>query len=210
MSLRPVRAGFVSIIAASLVACEHSSSGTVASGAHDSARAVAAAPVRSVRDSSVTDNSVTDNSVTDNSVTDNSVTDSTPSPRMSMDTADPGAVVGAYLGALRRHVAGRDTMLWEPPTGSDDGFRAFRDTTVAAFRVGTPGRIEGAAGSRYVDVPLTVDLATPTAPIRLRGIATLRRAVVDGASDVQRSWRIVRIQWSAPTDPSLNFATPHR
>jgi len=195
MSLRPVRAGFVSIIAASLVACEHSSSGTVASGAHDSARAVAAAPVRSVRDSSVTDNSVTD---------------STPSPRMSMDTADPGAVVGAYLGALRRHVAGRDTMLWEPPTGSDDGFRAFRDTTVAAFRVGTPGRIEGAAGSRYVDVPLTVDLATPTAPIRLRGIATLRRAVVDGASDVQRSWRIVRIQWSAPTDPSLNFATPHR
>ena len=195
MSLRPVRAGFVSIIAASLVACEHSSSGTVASGAHDSARAVAAAPVRSVRDSSVTDNSVTD---------------STPSPRMSMDTADPGAVVGAYLGALRRHVAGRDTMLWEPPTGSDDGFRAFRDTTVAAFRVGTPGRIEGAAGSRYVDVPLTVDLATPTAPIRLRGIATLRRAVVDGASDVQRSWRIVRIQWSAPTDPSLNSATPHR
>lgn len=195
MSLRPVRAGLVSIIAASLVACEHSSSGTVASGAHDSARAVAAAPVRSVRDSSVTDNSVTD---------------STPSPRTSMDTADPGAVVGAYLGALRRHVAARDTMLWEPHTGSDDGFRAFRDTTVAAFHVGTPGRIEGAAGSRYVDVPLTVDLATPTAPIRLRGIATLRRAVVDGASDVQRSWRIVRIQWSAPTDPSLDSATAHR
>jgi len=195
MPFRPARAGLVSIIAASLVACEHTSSGTVASGAHDSARAAAAAPVRSMRDSSVTDNSVTD---------------STPSPRTSMDTADPGAVVGAYLGALRRHAAARDTMLWEPHTGSDDGFRAFRDTTVAAFRIGTPGRIEGAAGSRYVDVPLTVDLATPTAPIRLRGIATLRRAVVDGASDVQRSWRIVRIQWSAPTDPSLNFATPHR
>ena len=195
MSLRPVRAGLVSIIAASLVACEHTSSGTVASGAHDSARAAAAAPVRSMRDSSVTDNSVTD---------------STPSPRTSMDTADPGAVVGAYLGALRRHAAARDTMLWEPHTGSDDGFRAFRDTTVAAFRIGTPGRIEGAAGSRYVDVPLTVDLATPTAPIRLRGIATLRRAVVDGASDVQRSWRIVRIQWSAPTASSLDSNTSHR
>lgn len=195
MCLRPVRAGLVSIIVASLVACEHTSSGTVASGAHDSAQAVVTPPVRSVRDSSVTGNSVAD---------------SAPSPRTSMDTADPGAVVGAYLAALRRHAAARDTMLWEPPTGSDDGFRAFRDTTVAAFHVGTPGRIEGAAGSRYVDVPLTVDLATRTAPIRLRGIATLRRAVVDGASDAQRRWRIVRIQWGVPAAPSLDSTTSHR
>jgi len=195
MPFRPARAGLVSIIAASLVACEHTSSGTVASGAHDSAQGVATAPARSVHDSAVTDSAVTDSS---------------PSPRTSMDTADPGAVVRAYLGALRSHAAARDTMLWEPPTGSDDGFRTFRDTTVAAFHVGTPGRIEGAAGSRYVDVPVTVDLAAPTAPIRLRGVATLRRAVVDGASDVQRSWRIVRIQWSAPTAPSLDSTTSHR
>ena len=200
MSLRPVRAGLVSIIAASLVACEHTSSGTVASGAHDSAQAVATAPVSSVRDSSVTDNAVTESSVTD----------SASSPRTSMDTVDPGAVVGAYLGALRKHAAARDSMLWEPATGSDDGFRAFRDTTVAAFHVGTPGRIEGAAGSRYVEIPLTVDLATRTAPIRLRGIATLRRAVVDGASDAQRRWRIVRIQWSVPTAPSLDSTRSHR
>jgi hypothetical protein len=199
MSLRPVRAGLVSIIAASLVACEHTSSGTVASGAHDSAQAVATPPVRSERDSSIADNGVTDNGVTDKA-----------SPRASMDTADPGAVVGAYLAALRRHAAARDTMLWEPATGSDDGFRTFRDTAVAAFHVGTPGRIEGAAGSRYVEVPLTVDLAAPTAPIRLRGIATLRRAVVDGASDAQRRWRIVRIQWSAPTARSLDSTTSHR
>ena len=195
MPFRPARAGLVSIIAASLVACEHASSGTVASGAHDSTQAVATPAVRSVRDSAVTESSVAD---------------SAPSPRTSMDTVDPGAVVGAYLGALRSHTAARDTMLWEPPTGSDDGFRTLRDTTVAAFHVGMPGRIEGAAGSRYVDVPLTVDLATPTAPIRLRGIATLRRAVVDGASDAQRRWRIVRIQWGAPAAPSLDSDTSHR
>ena len=192
MSLRSGRVSFVAVaalVAASLAACERTTSGAAASGAGDSSATPAVAPDRSVHASATQDTA--------------------PASRVVLDTASPGTVVTAYFSALRARSTARDTMLWEPSTGSDDGFRTFRDTTMTAFNVGVPGRIEGAAGSRYVDVPLTVDLTTRTAPIRLRGTATLRRAVVDGASEAQRRWRIVRIQWGAPTAPSLDTTRPH-
>lgn len=190
LAFRSVSIGLVALVAASLVACEHTSSGTAASGATDTSATAAIAPEHSVRDSAAQD--------------------SASASRVLSDTADPRTALTAYLASLQAHSIARDSMVWEPSTGSDDGFRTFRDTTITAFDLGTPGRIEGAAGSRYVDVPLTIDLATPTAPIRVRGTATLRRAVVDGASEAQRHWRIVRIQWGAPMAASLDTTPSHR
>ncbi|MGN6512349.1 MAG: hypothetical protein ACTHKZ_02075, partial [Lysobacteraceae bacterium] len=69
------------------------------------------------------------------------------------------------------------------------------DVASSDASIGAPGRIEGAAGSRYVSVPVTLvrglrDGGTQ----RLGGAVTLRRAVVDGATPEQRTWRIAGIE----------------
>jgi hypothetical protein len=67
----------------------------------------------------------------------------------------------------------------------------FANTESVAVAVGEPGRIEGAAGSRYVEVPVAV-----TAVIRggdrqrFEGSYTLRRTVVEGATPEQRQWHL--------------------
>jgi hypothetical protein len=122
---------------------------------------------------------------------------SAPPPTLA-DTVDPAATLRAYLARARMHEATRDSLVWEPGAGGADGFRAFADSTIATYTVGSAGRIEGAAGSRYVTIPIDVDVVTASVPATLHGIATLRRAVVDGANDAQRRWRIVRIEWGAP------------
>lgn len=114
------------------------------------------------------------------------------------DTVDPTATVRAYLARARMRRTTRDSLIWEPGADGANGFRAFADTVIATFTIGSPGRIEGAAGSRYVTIPIDVDVMTGSVPATLHGVATLRRAVVDGATDAQRRWRIVRIEWGAP------------
>jgi hypothetical protein len=71
-----------------------------------------------------------------------------------------------------------------------DEFRAgYEQTTSVAAQVGTPGRIEGAAGSRYIEIPATIR-AVAGIPQCFRGTYTLRRAVVPGATAAQRAWHI--------------------
>lgn len=113
------------------------------------------------------------------------------------DTVDPSVALRAYLVRARVHRATRDPLIWEPASAGTNGFRAFADTTISRFSIGDPGRVEGAAGSRYVTIPLTVVVVSDGTPVTLRGTATLRRAVVDGAMDAQRRWRIMRIDWGA-------------
>lgn len=58
--------------------------------------------------------------------------------------------------------------------------------------VGTPSRIEGAAGSLYVEIPVQLyGRRTDGAPFASAGTITLRRSNdVPGATAEQRSWRI--------------------
>jgi hypothetical protein len=69
--------------------------------------------------------------------------------------------------------------------------RGFSGTESVTVDVGSPSRIEGAAGSRYVTVPVAI-LATAAggATQRFAGTYTLRRSVVDGATPEQRAWHI--------------------
>jgi len=72
--------------------------------------------------------------------------------------------------------------------GSFDRYRTYR------AEIGTPGRVEGAAGSLYVDIPVTVtgELAEGGS-FRLVGPVTLRWVnEVPGATAEQLQWRIVR------------------
>lgn len=67
----------------------------------------------------------------------------------------------------------------------------FAGTTSVEVDVGDAGRVEGAAGSRYVTVPVEIRAATADGRTqRLSGSYTLRMSVVDGATEAQRSWRI--------------------
>lgn len=67
----------------------------------------------------------------------------------------------------------------------------FAGTEGVSVQVGTPGRIEGAAGSRYITVPLTLDARqSDGSGRRYAGNYVLRRSVVDGATADQQAWRI--------------------
>lgn len=67
----------------------------------------------------------------------------------------------------------------------------FARTADVSVEVGEAGRIEGAAGSRYVEIPVVVTARRDDGVRqRFEGSYTLRRAVVDGATESQRTWHL--------------------
>ena len=73
----------------------------------------------------------------------------------------------------------------------DEFAAGFADTRSVQLEVGAPGRVEGAAGSRYITIPVVVRAETKSGEAQhFDGSYVLRRSVVDGASQAQREWRI--------------------
>lgn len=110
--------------------------------------------------------------------------------------ADAAAVVGAYYSAIQAGQYPRAYALWSGG-GQASGQTAqqfaagFADTASVAVAVGSPGRVDAAAGSRFVEVPVVLTATRSDGSVhRYAGAYTLRRAVVDGASEEQRAWRI--------------------
>lgn len=109
---------------------------------------------------------------------------------------DAVAVLREYFAAINSGNFGRAYALWadggrasgQSPQGFADG---FADTTGISVELQAPGRVDAAAGSRYVEVPVTLRASLRDGgERRLIGTFTLRRAVVDGATAEQRAWRI--------------------
>jgi len=125
----------------------------------------------------------------------------TPEPESAeVDGARASEVVRDYYQAIdeRRY---RDAYaLWasggQASMKTFEAFRAgFSNTDSVAVSVGTPGPIEGAAGSRYVEVPADITARHSDGTTqRFTGTYTLRRSVVDGATAEQRAWRIYSAQ----------------
>jgi len=125
----------------------------------------------------------------------------TPEPESAeADGARASQVVRDYYQAIdeRRY---RDAYaLWasggEASMKTFEAFRAgFSNTDSVAVSVGTPGPIEGAAGSRYVEVPAEITARNSDGTTeRFTGTYTLRRSVVDGATAEQRAWRVYAAQ----------------
>ena len=130
-----------------------------------------------------------------------------PADSLGRRAEDAAATVRSYLAAMSQQDYARAAMLWDdgadPGAGDSAAFRrAHGDTTLTAFDVGTPGAIEGAAGSRYIVVPVVIAGTTADRPpLRLHGRVTLRRSTVDGASEAAQRWRIHRIEWSSNAKP---------
>jgi hypothetical protein len=112
------------------------------------------------------------------------------------DSSDPKAVIIRYYDDIDARNFDAAYALWASKgAASKQSFEQFRNgfsqTASVKVRVGEPGRIEGAAGSRYIDIPVTVESTLKSGERQtFSGTYTLRRAVVDGATAEQRSWRI--------------------
>lgn len=124
------------------------------------------------------------------------------SPTQSVASATPiqQAAVQAirdYYSAIASKDYRRAYSAWDRNgAASQQSFKQFRqgfvNTASTAVEVGTPGRLDGAAGSSYIEVPVTVSATTTTGtPQRFRGSYRLRRVNgVSGSSPEQRGWHL--------------------
>ena len=113
------------------------------------------------------------------------------------DSAEGAAnVVRMYYRAINERQYEHAYRLWASQGAASgkslDTFRdGFASTASVDVELGAPGRIEGAAGSRYIEIPVRIAaVATDSTRQIYTGSYTLRRAVVDGATAEQRAWRI--------------------
>jgi membrane-bound inhibitor of C-type lysozyme len=103
-------------------------------------------------------------------------------------------VVQIYYALIGEGKYGQAYALWKPGAAGMSrqdfaaSFGKYRDYHA---EIGAPSGIEGAAGSRYVTVPVRAyGNLKSGGPFNMRGSITLSRAVVDGASPEQRRWYI--------------------
>ncbi len=86
--------------------------------------------------------------------------------------------------------AGMD-MDMERFAGGFDAYSEYQAET------GEPGRLEGAAGSLYIDMPVEITgrMAADNSEFRRTGKITLKRSNdVPGATEEQRQWRIYQVR----------------
>lgn len=128
-------------------------------------------------------------------------TDATIDPGMATTSAEP--TVQDALAVLRDYYAAINARQYDTAYGlwSNDGkasgqtaeqfAQGFADTGKVDVQLGEPGRVDPAAGSRYIQIPVSIITTHTDGNVhRYAGIYTLRRAVVDGASEAQRAWHI--------------------
>jgi hypothetical protein len=122
----------------------------------------------------------------------------TPSATDSTDagTSEAADVIRRYYAAINARDLRRAYTLWSgagPGSGQTfERFAAgFAHTARAQVEAGKPSRIEPAAGSRYVEVPVVIRAVTDRGEEqRFEGTYVLRRSIVDGASTEERGWHI--------------------
>jgi hypothetical protein len=105
-------------------------------------------------------------------------------------------VLRRYYAAINARDFSRAYSLWgnggAASKQTPEEFAAgFAQTERSEIEIGEPGRVEGAAGSRYMRVPVVVRAVTTRGEEqRFAGTYTLRHSVVEGASPQARRWHI--------------------
>lgn len=114
----------------------------------------------------------------------------------TMGAAGAVAVLRSYFGAIDAHRFHDAYHLWSD-NGAASGLtleefaRGYDSTRSTTFAAGTPGRVEGAAGSRYIEIPVTIEATTRSGALQhYAGNIVLRRVVVPGAEAEERGWHI--------------------
>jgi hypothetical protein len=118
-------------------------------------------------------------------------------PPLDESAEGAAAVARTYYALLGERKYRQAWTLWagggrQSGMSAKDFAASFAKYADYRAEIGPPGRIEGAAGSRYVTVPVRAygHLAEGGRPFNLRGNVTLRRAVADGATLLEQRWQI--------------------
>lgn len=124
--------------------------------------------------------------------------DSTPSDSIASSPEGAADVVSKYYELLNAGLADEASQLWAPgdrASGEQSSRQSAADYAKHEVHIGEPGRIEGAAGSLYISIPVQIQATRKSGdPVPLSGEVTLRRSNdVPGATPEQLSWRIFRI-----------------
>jgi hypothetical protein len=108
----------------------------------------------------------------------------------------PASVITEYYEAINARRYDDAYRLWsrsgEARGKSETDFAAgFAQTQTVSVSFGDSVRTEGAAGSQYATIPVTIDATLRNGKHQhFAGTYTLRRSMVDGATPEQRAWRI--------------------
>lgn len=126
------------------------------------------------------------------SATDDTMSAAETAPEDGADAEEAAAVIRAYYDAIDDGKYRQAYGYWEDSEQTFEAFTAgFEETAGVSVEVARPGRVEAAAGSRYVDVPVSVHAVSVDGRRQaFRGTYVLRKSVVPGASAEQRTWRI--------------------
>lgn len=108
---------------------------------------------------------------------------------------DPRDVMRAYYAAINARDFATAQATWADDAGAGQTAAqlaaGFADAASVELTVGEPRPVEGATGTLYVEVPVTVTTTRADGGVQHQaGRYTLRRSQVDGASAAQRAWRI--------------------
>ena len=135
-------------------------------------------------------------SATDKAAQDATTGSTDPSSGMESTPQDAVAVINDYYSAINQQDFAHAWALWsdrghasgQTPQQFADGYADTADVTV---QVQAPERMDAAAGSRYIEIPVTITASRRDGSERqYTGNYTLRRSTVDGATADQRAWRI--------------------
>lgn len=106
-------------------------------------------------------------------------------------------VIRNYYSAIARRDYKQAYCAWQGDgVASKQSFeqfkRGFANTASVAVEIGKPGRLEGAAGSIYIEIPVKISaIATNRTPQHFRGSYVLRRVNnVPGSTLEQRQWHL--------------------
>lgn len=116
------------------------------------------------------------------------------------DSASPADVVRRYYAAIDSGNYAAAYALWGQQGQASGKTRqqfaaGFAQTARTDVQVGDSVRLEGAAGSQYATVPVTVDAVLRNGTRQhFTGSYIIRRAMVDGATPEQRRWHIYKAQ----------------
>ena len=124
------------------------------------------------------------------------------SPTQSVASATPiqQAAVQAirdYYSAISSQDYRRAYLAWDGEGASsqqsvEQFTQGFAHTASTAVEVGTPGRLDGAAGSSYIEIPVAISATTTTGTLQqFRGSYVLRRVNgISGSAPDQRGWHL--------------------
>ena len=120
--------------------------------------------------------------------------------KIAPDSAQGAAnVVQIYYASIEGGKYAAARALWGNDGADSKLSPAAFAASFAGYReyhanIGAPGDVEGAAGSRYVSVPVQIYARLKDGrPDYRTGTVVLRRTVVDGATPEQRKWHIYSI-----------------